>query len=324
MSARNLSRPNTNSFLTSMESGFVEASSSSSEKKTVIFLHLPKTAGTTLRYIIQWQYRPDKTYELYRSGYFANLSHAQMLERFRSVFQNRSSAIGIVNSHLGFGLHEYIKRPCVYITYLRNPVDRVISLYKYYQRHRHLSYNDFNRFIESHSSARNGMTRSLSGCLLTDQLSASNEREVQEKGKAFQATEMLEVAKHNLQERFVVVGLMENFDESLMLLKRKLGWEIPLYYKNNVGTNSLDRLKSLPPATLEAIVKNNEADLQLYEYAKSIFNDTVARQDDSFFREIKEFRERNMQNANKLYFILRQYYNRMANRVYKKTSPLYR
>ena len=44
----------------------------------------------------------------------------------------------------------------------------------------------------------------------------------------------LELAKRNLDD-FLLVGLTERFDESFIMLRRALGWRLPMYAARNVG-----------------------------------------------------------------------------------------
>ena len=45
-------------------------------------------------------------------------------------------------------------------------------------------------------------------------------------------------AKRNL-DRFLVVGLTERFDESFILIRRALGWRLPMYERHNVSKAGL-------------------------------------------------------------------------------------
>jgi hypothetical protein len=83
----------------------------------------------------------------------------------------------------------------------------------------------------------------------------------------------IEMAKYFLSKKFKFVGLMENFNESLILMKNEL--KMPTFkllyeYRNaspisDYSKNSLYQNKK----TYERILKNNELDIELYEYAKS-------------------------------------------------------
>jgi len=61
----------------------------------------------------------------------ATLQKEGTLHRFQQLFQHFSVFIG----HYAFGIHEITSpRPFIYITMLRNPIDRVVSQFKWWQR----------------------------------------------------------------------------------------------------------------------------------------------------------------------------------------------
>jgi hypothetical protein len=280
------------------------------EKEVVIFLHIPKTAGTTLRYIIQYQYKPPAIYELYGPS----ATHSQRLEKLQRLSEAKKAEIKIVNAHLGFGLHEFLPQPCTYITFLRNPVERVVSMYYYFQRtgNNYVQNLTLKDFIQTYGGARDNMTKYLSGEKLKIQLTDPN-NEINYQC----STESLEIAKSNLKKHFKVIGLAERFDESLILLKKRLGWQLPLYDKNNVSKKR-PSTKEVSKDTLNLIEKFNEFDIQLYEYAKELFEELINQQGSSFKREIEKFKETNESSKVKIYFRAHTFYNRVIHRTYKE------
>jgi hypothetical protein len=85
---------------------------------------------------------------------------------------------------------------------------------------------------------------------------------------------MLDLAKRNLREYFSVVGLMERFNERLILLKRTFGWRAILYRKRNVGLNPPDTA-SVDEQTLKAIKDANRLDIELYDYEGVLFREQL-------------------------------------------------
>ena len=92
---------------------------------TIIFLHIPKTAGTTLHHIINRQYRQ-------RQLYVYDNSREDALDAFINLSPQTKASLKLIRGHLSYGLHEHLPGTHSYFTFLRDPVDRVLSHY-YYQ-----------------------------------------------------------------------------------------------------------------------------------------------------------------------------------------------
>lgn len=283
---------------------------------TVIFTHIPKTAGTSLRHIVQSQFQPHQVFEFY------NLRTQppkvlKGIEKYRGLSQTRKAAIEFVSGHVGFGLHEFLQRPCTYITVLRDPIERVISYYYFLSRNQNEITKDksLGEFIKTFGGAQNSMTCYLSGLTLKAQL---QDPDVDIEALQFDQT-TLEQAKANLESSFKVVGFVDRFDETCILLKQKLGWNFSSFYvrKNVANRNYLDEVS---PTDLDLIHKYNELDIQLYSHAREIFERTIEEMGDRFNEELANFQLDNQSRKNRLYFHLQASYRRMAYRVYERLA----
>jgi hypothetical protein len=251
------------------------------DRRKLIFLHIPKTAGTTLRTIINWQYPPRTT--LIGSGF-------ELRNKLRNLPEQRRRKIRVLQGHMPFGLHEYLSGPVDYITILRDPVDRVLSTYCFIlTRPMHPLYEEvasmnmsLREFVNSERfpQVSNQQTRVISGGL-RDNFSA----------------QALEAAKSNLSTHFSAVGFTERFDESLVLFKRLLGWRNIYYYKRNV-TRDRPRRCEIPNSTIRLIEKNNILDMELYEFATQRFNEALSEQGSSFQDEVCNFQRLNKMAQN--------------------------
>jgi hypothetical protein len=247
------------------------------QEHVLIFLHIPKAAGSTLHRIIEKQYEP--------STIFTIPSFYSSKEEFRQAAEFQLKEIKVLKGHMFFGLHEVLPNPSIYITLLRDPVERIISHYYYVLRTPiHYLYKDVktkNMSLKEYACSGlsveldNGQTRLISGFNFLDHSQPASQ-------------EMLEVAKQNLKSQFAVVGIVEDFNKTLMLLKKEFGWKMPFYVKENTTKNRLLK-ERVSKETLAVIKKHNELDIELYRYAKDIFEDLVNQQDASFEREIKLF-----------------------------------
>jgi hypothetical protein len=95
---------------------------------TAIFLHIPKTAGSTLSEIVLRQYKPRQVIWLRQPRI------ADSAAEFANLPDERKRAMRFILGHVGYGLHELTPNRCTYVTVLREPVDRVVSYYYYILR----------------------------------------------------------------------------------------------------------------------------------------------------------------------------------------------
>ncbi len=251
----------------------------SKDRQAVIFLHIPKTAGSTLNTIVERQYKLAETYSI------DSRRVMESMEEFKQLPAQQLEKIKLLKGHMYFGLHEYLPTPSTYVTVVREPVDRVISMYYYILReklHKHhkrtTRAKDLKEYIFDVKAKQlnNGQTRLLAGM---------DYFEV-EFGNCTNA--MLEAAKNNLRKYFSVVGTTARFDETLIILKQKLGWHLPLYARKNV-TNKRPKKEQIAQDTLDTIVELNQLDIELYRYAEIILQELIEQQPSSFFKEVERF-----------------------------------
>ena len=252
--------------------------------KTLIFSHIEKTAGVTLRSILLRKFPRYFTYEV------RTAINPWRLDEFKNLSDKRKTEIKYLHTnHIPFGIHRYLPQPAAYITIVRNPVDRVISEYYSIIRTpshpahdavKGLSFHDYVTKGVLVSQVQNTQTRIIAGAGGTFKLSC-REKPVTRR--------TLGEAKKNIQEHYLLVGLVERFDETMVLLKRILGWRMwdIVYRRQNVGNN---RPNEVATCTTNIIKRYNKLDFELYEYAKQLFEKRIAEQDSSFSRELRMLR----------------------------------
>jgi hypothetical protein len=250
--------------------------------ETLIFLHIPKTGGSTLSKVLE-QHCPRAqtlTLENHQGARFKTLPAAQR-GRYR-----------LIQGHLHFGLHRFIPRASTYITFLRRPVERVLSFYHYARStpdHYLYPLLATQRLDLKALLARELTMETMELCNEQTRLLAGDEWEDPERVVTQAA---LERAKANLRSYFRVVGLLEEFDASLLLLRRAFDWHLPFYVKENVTEEKRDDT-SLDVETRRLVEDANCLDLELYEYVRNLFDEQRRAEGDSFAADLCHFRRLN-------------------------------
>lgn len=257
--------------------------STSKQEKTLIFLHIPKTAGSTLDRVIDYQYNLKQIVKIKPD------IHGEQINQVKNLSNTQKKKIQVIKGHTYFGWHGLLPQPCTYFTLLRNPVERFISNYYYIlKRKDHLvgqilreqktTMEEFARW----SGEDNYQTRFLSKTIGEIDLNINT-------GNC--TRDMLEQAKRNLRENCAVVGIVEEFDKTLLLLKKNFGWK-NIFYKVRNQNNQRPSTSVISQKTLSLIAEKNKLDLELYQYANYIFQSLVKKCNLSE-KEVREFQNTN-------------------------------
>jgi hypothetical protein len=231
---------------------------------TVVFLHIGKTGGTTLRRVLRRQY-PESEMMVVRAR---ARPREETLADFAKLPEVERARPRLILGHTVFGLHELVPRPSTYITLLRRPVSLVLSQYGFVRRtpgHRHHQAAQSMGLEEYLASGlaqemNNSQTRALAGAV--------------EVPYGENPPELLELAKRNVEEHCRVVGLTERFDESLVLFGLAFGWSRLSYVRANVASKRV-----VPsPAGLAEIERLNALDLELYDWAEQRLQAAIDRE----------------------------------------------
>jgi hypothetical protein len=248
--------------------------------RTVLFLHIPKAGGTTLgEYVYNQARAPDDSDEgLLNAGVlfipygFFKEADLRVPEHIRPTLARTD--LRAVVGHFWFGVHEHLRRPSTYVTLLRDPVERVVSLYHYLKLDERMSLDEF-AAAPPFREADNDQVRRIAGA----------DPEI---GGCTRA--MLDAAKENLRRHFSVVGVTERFDETLVLLNRRLGWtkEVGSWPRNvNPARRPTD---SLPQSTVDAIRARHALDAELHRFANEWMDDAIAAEGPAFHDDVARYR----------------------------------
>jgi hypothetical protein len=255
-----------------------------SKNPTTIFMHIPKAAGSTLHGILERQYRKSGIYDIDTSRL-----HASIVE-FKQLDNEEKLKISLLKGHIPFGLHEYLPQQSRYITMLRDPVNRVISHYNYAARRpdhylhdtiikKKMSLSDYVSSGVTHEMD-NAQVRLLSGH--DDDLPFGSCDRL-----------MLEQAKHNLTNYFHVIGLVERFDESVLLMKEKLNWRWPPIYVSRKVRAHKASSREVSQELRENIMQYTKLDYELYNFACVLFDQSISEYSDKIYGKLERFQSIN-------------------------------
>jgi hypothetical protein len=267
----------------------------SDARPLLIHLHIPRNAGTTLGRILRLKLLMSPPTGLLSPrltlGYFSLGGYENRLRRIEALPRRRRKRIRLFEAHAGWGLHELLPEPSIYLTMLREPVDRAVSVY-WHRREggtlppqmtlgEYVCHGDVQRIWW----VDNAQVRYLAG----------------EGGRIVDVPvgrctrTMLDVAAERL-EQFAFVGASERFDASIVLLRRLLGWRGCRYVPAN-ATGGRPRVDEIDVATLALLREHNELDSVLYRQALRRFEERVGALGEAFRRELALFSASNERYA---------------------------
>ena len=250
----------------------------------LIFLHLPKTAGMTLRPVVSKRYKLSTTYRI-ESDVNADIN------RFIAMPATDRYSIDLLMGHMSFGLHEYLEPGTKYVTVLRDPIERVWSEYRFLRSntfhplHTAVSNMSLQDYLTSNitNQASNGQTRLLCGNHKPG-FPGIAARDALHEGH-------LQLAINNLKYHFLVAGSQEYFDETLLLLKTRLKWwGWPVYVRRNV---TLGKKQALTSEEAELIRSANTLDVELYQHVMNVLKSDIQRGGEKFQGQLRRFRKLN-------------------------------
>jgi Sulfotransferase family len=250
----------------------------SAGERILVFLHIPKTAGSTVLRILEREYGRAAVLLAY---------DARGPEEVASRIAAAAIRPRVVAGHFDFGVDRALPVPSTYMAFLRDPVQRVLSHYEFVRRQDgHYLYGAASRltfadYVRSCGGAEpnNDQTRLLAGTGIETNAGSAG-------------PEMLPVAKSHI-DQLGAVGLTEEFDASLILMRRAFGWRRPLYLRRNVSHERV-AVESLSADARAVVEAHNALDLELYDYARDRFHGDLAAQAGDFERELRRFRRLNV------------------------------
>lgn len=230
----------------------------------LIFLHIPKAAGSTLHPVLERHYSKSS---------YRTISLPEQLDAFKRAPESERRNTRLLKGHMPFGMHAYLAGRSRYVTLLRHPAERVVSHYYYVKRKPH-------HYLHPHIAAGMSLAE-FAGAGLSGELDNGQVRLLSGHDQDIPCgrctRDLLDTAKRNIETHFAVAGLTERFDESLVLMGLELGWNWTPYYLNRNVTADKPVARQIDPTALAAIEQANPLDFELYDWVVKRFQTQLTR-----------------------------------------------
>ncbi len=251
------------------------------EPVPVYFMHIPKTAGTTVKTWMKRYYRASQRVDIVRPT----------SEKIRQA--QRPSKSYVYSAHFGRPLFNLIGRSdLAVLTVLRDPIERAVSEFYHYQRRQaqqlaagelqpatqKLLDGPIDAYVADPAFSyifSNRQTRCLSGM----NMSAAMDQFLKENSINQPSEASFSIAARWLQQ-IPIIGITEEYERTTELISTQLG--IPLEGSRSRQLANRGRApgqtyrERLSPATLEMLETLNREDTELYQLGRELFREQYA------------------------------------------------
>lgn len=249
-----------------------------------IIMHIGHTGGTTMHQVVERQYRRADLYYLYTQ-------YDDPMARLMQMSEAERAAYRVYMGHLMYGLHRWVPGESAYFTWMRHPVERILSSYFYFMRKPNLK--NYRAYTEGRVSWERHLRRRWHSIAQIARVVGGDDAVLLANTVDDVPENATEVAIGHLERDFALVGLTERYDEMLLLMRQRLGWTAPItYVRQNVGQNR-PRFGDLSEADQRLVARAAEVEMPLYEYAGRRFARDLEEYQGDIERDLAEFRQAN-------------------------------
>lgn len=225
-----------------------------SGKGKTFFIHIPKTAGTSMRMMLYDVFEQESILPNQQDIKKNGGKYPTFDELLGLVSTEQKTRIQLVAGHYPFIPNAVFASQPQIFTFLREPIARVISNLFHIKKHKTEYYKHSLEEV-FHANLRqmqNMQVRYLAGTVRKRTLDQSD----------------FNHAIRNMNS-CQFVGITENFDESIDILENLFNWKFPERMRTNV--NHTKKTAQVPDALMEKIIEANKLDVKLYNEALILF-----------------------------------------------------
>ena len=241
----------------------------------LVFIHINKTAGRTIRYILRSSFGIHHCeVEPWHAQWSDPPFSTQDLQRLRKLYPRLESIGG--HHVTGYVDLQENGTQFKYFTFMRDPLKTCASRFQYnvqYRGKKHLVFEDWIQM----DWTRNHQTKRIAGVANVDE------------------------AIRIIRAKNIFVGLTERFDESMVLLKTLMANTLNLSYKpvNVARDNTLAESLLSNESTRQMLIEANRADLELYKFVKQELYPTFQQEyGPSLQTDVTEYQQTRHNNFN--------------------------
>jgi len=276
------------------------------QKILYIFLHIGKCAGTTIAYHIRYNFKKDEVISLYPGHGFFNivkkeyqyLRNQQDIEDYlKSLTKEQKDKIKVIYGHaVYYGIHKFFDKNPKYITFFREPFEKIISRYNHIRKTLELPPNKkvsdgigILPFTPNIKKVKKIMTEKGKILSFESWLKDRNNKDPVIRfliaKKFIEKKSLNNISDKDIQKslkKFYFIGIFKNFDKDSLLLYQELGIN-RFFTKKNISRRYFS-IKNLVPIKRKKLKGKfllvNVLDKKLYDYAMDFNRDFKSRIED--------------------------------------------